>query len=68
MLLSVKSIARISVNVAMIDAGMASAEMITARMFRMKNITTSGGEQAAPQQVLLERRDRRVDEPRVVAC
>ena len=41
MLLSVKSIARISVNVAMIDAGIASAEMITARMLRMKNITTS---------------------------
>ena len=33
--------ARISVNVATIDAGIASAEMITARMFRMKNITTS---------------------------
>ena len=41
MLFSVKSIARISVNVAMIDAGIASAEMMTARMFRMKNMTTS---------------------------
>ena len=41
MLLSVKSMARISVNVAMIEAGMASAEMMTARMFRMKNMTTS---------------------------
>ncbi len=33
----------------------------------MKNITTSAGEQAAPDQVLLERGDRRVDELRVVA-
>ncbi len=41
MLLSVKSIARISVNVAMIEAGMARAEMMTARTFRMKNMTTS---------------------------
>jgi len=41
MLLSVKSIARMSVNVAMIEAGMASAEMSTARTFRMKNITTT---------------------------
>jgi hypothetical protein len=41
MLLSVKSIARISVNVEMIDAGIASAAMMTARMFRMKNITTT---------------------------
>ena len=40
MLFSVKSIARISVKVEMIDAGIASAEMMTARMFRMKNITT----------------------------
>ena len=40
MLFNVKSIARISVNVAMIDAGMASAAMMTARMLRMKNITT----------------------------
>ena len=40
MLFSVKSMARISVKVAMIDAGMARAEMMTARMFRMKNITT----------------------------
>ena len=41
MLLSVKSMPRISVNVATIDAGMASAEMITARRLRMKNITTT---------------------------
>ena len=67
MLFSVKSMTRISVNVAMIDAGIASAEMITARMLRMKNITTMRGEQAAPEQVLFERGDRRVDEPRVVA-
>ncbi len=31
---------RISVNDEMIDAGIASAAMITARMLRMKNITT----------------------------
>ena len=68
MLFSVKSIARISVKVAMIEAGIASAEISTARTFRMKNITTSDGEQAAPEQMLFERRDRRVDEPRVVAC
>ena len=67
MLFSVKSMARISVNVAMIDAGIASDEMMTARMLRMKNMTTSGGQQAAPEQVLFERGDRRVDEPRVVA-
>ena len=41
MLLSVKSMPRISVNVAMIETGMASDEMITARRLRMKNITTS---------------------------
>ncbi len=41
MLFSVKSIARISVNVAMIEAGMASQAMITARRLRMKNMTTS---------------------------
>ena len=40
MLFSVKPITRISVNDAMIDAGIASDAMITARMFRMKNITT----------------------------
>ena len=40
MLFSVKSMARISVNVAMIEAGMASAAIRTARMLRMKNITT----------------------------
>ena len=41
MLLSVKSMARISVKVAMIEAGIASDEMITARRLRMKNSTTS---------------------------
>ena len=41
MLLSVKSIARMSVNVATIDAGIASAAMTTARMLRMKNMTTT---------------------------
>ena len=41
MLLSVKFIARISVNVAMMDAGIANAAMSTARMFRMKNMTTT---------------------------
>ena len=41
MLFSVKSMPRINVNVATIEAGMASAEMITARRFRMKNITTT---------------------------
>ena len=40
MLFSVNPMIRISVNVAMIDAGMASAEMMTARRFRMKNMTT----------------------------
>ncbi len=41
MLFSVNSITRISVNVAMIEAGIASAEMMTARRLRMKNMTTS---------------------------
>ena len=41
MLLSVKSIARINVNVAMIDAGMATDAMMTARRFLMKKSTTS---------------------------
>ena len=41
MLLSVKSMARINVNVAMIDAGMATEAMMTARRFRMKKNTTS---------------------------
>ena len=41
MLLSVKFITRISVNVAIIDAGIASAEISTARMLRMKNTTIS---------------------------
>ena len=40
MLLSVKSIARISVNAEMMDAGIASAAIMTARVFRMKNMTT----------------------------
>ena len=40
MLFSVNPISRISVNEEMIDAGIASAAMMTARMFRMKNITT----------------------------
>ena len=51
----------------MIEAGIASDEMITARMLRMKNITTIAAKQAAPEQVLFERRDRGVDELRVVA-
>ena len=41
MLLSVKSIARINVNVATIEAGMATDAMMTARRFLMKNSTTS---------------------------
>ena len=41
MLLSVKPITRISVNVEMIDAGIASDAMITARMLRMNTITTT---------------------------
>ena len=40
MLFSVNPMMFISVNDEMIDAGMASAEMMTARMLRMKNITT----------------------------
>ena len=40
MLFNVNPMMFISVNDEMIDAGIASAEMITARMFRMKNITT----------------------------
>ena len=40
MLFSVKPMTRISVNDEMIEAGIASAEMITARRLRMKNITT----------------------------
>ena len=41
MLLSVKSMARINVNVAMIEAGMATEAMMTARRFLMKKNTTS---------------------------
>ena len=40
MLFSVNPMMLISVNEEMIDAGIASAEMMTARMFLMKNITT----------------------------
>ena len=40
MLFSVNPMMFISVNDEMIDAGMASAEMSTARMLRMKTITT----------------------------
>ena len=40
MLFSVNPMMFISVNDEMIDAGIASAEMSTARMFRMKTITT----------------------------
>ena len=40
MLFSVNPMMFISVNDEMIEAGIASAEMMTARMFRMKNITT----------------------------
>ena len=40
MLFSVNPMIFISVNDAMIDAGIASAEMMTARTLRMKNITT----------------------------
>ncbi len=40
MLLSVKPMTRISVNDEMIDAGIASDEMITARRLRMNSITT----------------------------
>jgi len=41
MLFNVKSIARIRVNVATIDAGIARAVMMTARRFLMKTITTT---------------------------
>ena len=41
MLLSVKPITRIRVKVEMIDAGIASDAMITARMLRMNTITTT---------------------------
>ena len=41
MLFSVNPMMFISVNDEMIDAGIASAEMITARRLRMKNITTT---------------------------
>ena len=40
MLFSVNPMIRISVNDEMIEAGIASAEMMTARRLRMKNITT----------------------------
>ena len=40
MLFSVNPMMLMSVNDEMIDAGIASAAMMTARMFRMKNITT----------------------------
>ena len=41
MLFSVNPMMFISVNDEMIDAGIATAEMMTARMFRMKIITTT---------------------------
>ena len=37
----------ISVNAEMIEAGMATAEMITARTFRMKNMVARGREHDA---------------------
>ena len=64
MLFSVKSIARISVKVAMIEAEMASAKINTARTLRMKAGDDERGQQTAPEQVLFERRDRGVDEAR----
>ena len=46
MLFSVNPMIRISVKVAMIEAGIASAEMMTARKFRMKNMTTMAANSA----------------------
>jgi hypothetical protein len=66
MLFSVKSMPRISVNVAMIEPGMASAEMIDGADVADEEQHDERRQQAAPQQVLLERLDGRVDEPRVV--
>ena len=57
----------ISVNDEMIDAGMASAEMMHGADVADEEHHDDRGEQRAEDQVLLERRDRRVDEPRVVA-
>ena len=45
---------------------MASAEMMTARTFRMKSMTTIAANNAPNSSVLFERCDRRVDEARVV--
>ena len=58
MLLSVKPMTLISVNDEMIDAGIASAEMITGAKVADEEHHDDRGEQRAEQQVLLERRDR----------
>ena len=52
MLFSEKSIPRISVKVAMMEVGMATAAISTARQLRMKIHTISAGENAAQNQVL----------------
>ena len=67
MLFSVNPMMFISVNDEMIDAGIASAEMIDRADVPDEEHHDDRGEQRAEDQVLLERRDRRVDEPRVVA-
>ena len=67
MLFSVKPITRISVKVAMIDAGMASDAMIDRAQVADEEHHDDRREQAAEDQVLLERCDRGVDELRVVA-
>ena len=66
MLLSVKSIARISVKVAMIEAGNGQRRDDDRADVPDEEHHDQRREQAAPEQVLLERRDRRVDEARVV--
>ena len=66
MLLSVKSMARINVNVAMIEAGMATDGDDDRAQVPDEEEHDQRREQAAPDQVLLERRDRGVDEPGVV--
>ena len=67
MLLSVNPAARISAKLAMIDAGIASEATSTTRKFRMNAMITRLASRLPQHQVLLERRDRRVDELRVVA-
>ncbi len=61
-MLSVKPMYQISAKVAMIEVGMATAAMIVDRRLPRNSRTTRRGQQRADDEVLLDRRDRGLDE------